>query len=161
VNITDINSSVSAHKRRRRVGRGESSGHGKTAGRGHKGFGQKNSKSLKKYEGGQMPIFRTTPKRGFNNARYRKEYLPVNLGQLETLFAAGETVDPAALRAKGVSKRVERVKILATGEITKALTVKAQAFSAAAKAKIEAAGGTAEVVPPQRMTGKQANVDAG
>jgi large subunit ribosomal protein L15 len=154
VNITDINRSVKQHQRRKRVGRGESSGSGKTAGRGHKGFGQKNSKSLLRFEGGQQRVLRTAPKRGFNQARFRTAYLPVNLASLERLFESGETVDPAALRAKGLSKRVDRVKILGNGELTKALTVKAHAYSKSAREKIEAAGGTAQTVAPAEPAGK-------
>lgn len=147
MNISDVNHSVSRRRRRKRVGRGEGSGYGKTSGRGHKGFGQRGRSSLVRFEGGQMQIFRTTPKRGFSNAQFRVVFLPVNLRALEKLFADGETVDPAALRAKGYSKDVAHVKILGGGELSKKLTVKAHAFSAAARQKIEAAGGTVEVLP--------------
>jgi large subunit ribosomal protein L15 len=146
VNICDINKSVKAHKKVRRVGRGESSGQGKTAGRGHKGVGQKSPTSMLRTEGGQMQIFRRLPKRGFNNSIFRKEYGPVNLDTLETLFNAGDTVSPETLREKGIHKSMELIKVLGRGELTKALTVKIHAVSATAKEKIEKAGGSVEVI---------------
>ncbi|MBN1257068.1 MAG: 50S ribosomal protein L15 [Planctomycetes bacterium] len=163
MNITDINKLSKPHKRRKRVGRGEASGTGKTAGRGHKGFGQRNSKSLLKLEGGQMQIFRTAPKRGFNNAIFRKVYQPVNLADLERLFEIGETVDPATLKAKGYCKKIGNIKVLANGSLTKKLTVKAHAFSKTAREKIEQAGGSVEIMgqatTPKPTAGK-AETDA-
>ena len=163
MNITDINSAVKPHKRRKRVGRGEASGTGKTAGRGHKGFGQRNTKSLLKLEGGQMQVFRTAPKRGFNNALFRKVYQPVNLADLERLFADGEAVDPQALKAKGFCKKIDNIKVLASGNLTKKLTVKAHAFSKAARGKIEQAGGSVEIMgkaTTPKPTAEKADTDA-
>jgi large subunit ribosomal protein L15 len=146
VNILDVNNCAKAHKRRKRVGRGDASGMGKTSGRGHKGLGQKSSKSMAKFEGGQMQIFRRIPKRGFNNSNFRKSYTPVNLTALERLFEAGATVEPSSIKEKGIAKDISSVKILGNGELTKSLTVKANAFSKAAVEKIEKAGGKAEVI---------------
>ncbi|MFH0910925.1 MAG: 50S ribosomal protein L15 [Planctomycetota bacterium] len=147
MNISAINLRARHHKRRKRVGRGEASGQGKTAGRGHKGFGQKSTKSLLRYEGGQTPLFRRIPKRGFNNAFFRVAHVPVNLATLESLFEPEATVDPAALKQKGVTKTRGPIKVLGRGEITKPLVVRAHAFSRSAREKIEKAGGRCEVVP--------------
>ena len=132
--------------RRKRVGRGESSGTGKTSGRGHKGQGSRAGSGYKPtFEGGQMPLIRRLPKFGFSNVN-RKEYHPVNLADLER-FEDGASVGPEELRRAGLYKgRVPRVKILGRGEITRKLTVSAHGFSEAAKAKIEAAGGEVHVL---------------
>ena len=128
------------------MGRGDSSGLGKTAGRGEKGQKSRTGSSIRPFfEGGQIPLFRRLPKRGFNSPDHI-EYTLVNLNILEDNFAAGDVVDAESLRAKNLLGKTERmIKILANGEITKALTVKADKFSAAAKAKIEAVGGKVEV----------------
>ena len=133
--------------KKNRVGRGPGSGLGKTSGRGHKGAQSRSGYHFKRgFEGGQMPLHRRVPKRGFTNI-FRTEYDVVNLDQLEKVFDTGATVTVESLREHGlVSSRTSLVKILARGELTKALTVRAHKFSAAAKAKIEAAGGTAEVL---------------
>ncbi len=130
----------------KRVGRGHGSGNGKTAGKGHKGQKARAGYSMKLgFEGGQMPLQRRVPKRGFNNI-FRVEYAVVNLAALET-FKDGATVDAEALVKAGKIKNAAKpVKILANGNLTKKLTVKADAFSASAKEKIEAAGGKAEVI---------------
>lgn len=132
-------------KPRRRVGRGDGSGHGRTCGRGDKGAGARSGYSRKPYfEGGQIPLLRRLPKRGFKNPN-RVEYGVVNVGHLEELFDAGAVVDEAALRRHGVMhKDVVGVKVLGDGELTKSLTVRAGKFSASAKQKIEAAGGVCE-----------------
>jgi len=133
---------------RKRVGRGDSSGNGRTAGRGDKGAGARSGYSQRAYfEGGQLPFFRRLPKRGFNNPNHR-EFHVVNVGRIEEAFAAGDEVDVDMLRAKGLvnKKALAGVKILGDGEVTKALTIKADKFSASAKAKIEAAGGTCVTV---------------
>lgn len=132
---------------RRRVGRGDGSGHGRTCGRGDKGAGARSGHSHKAYfEGGQIPLFRRLPKRGFKNPN-RLEYGVVNIGFLEDAFDTGAVVDEAALRKQGVMhKDVVGVKILGDGELTKSLTVRAGKFSAAARQKIEAAGGVCEEV---------------
>lgn len=136
-----------AKKTRKRVGRGNGSGHGKTAGRGMKGQGSRSGSSTRPgFEGGQLPLIRRLPKRGFNNAQFTTTYLPVNLGDLEQ-FEDGATVDEAALRKAGLANgKSDGIKILASGELSKKLTVKASAFSGAARKRIEELGGACEVV---------------
>jgi large subunit ribosomal protein L15 len=136
-----------AKHRTKRLGQGESSGHGKTAGRGGKGQTARSGSSIRiGFEGGQMPLIRRIPKRGFNNARFTTRYIAVNVGELDK-FDDGARVDEAALRAVGLANgRADGVKILGEGDLTKKLTVSASAFSASAKTKIEAKGGTCEVV---------------
>ena len=131
----------------KRIGRGPGSGHGKTAGRGNKGFWSRSGSSMNAgFEGGQMPLHRRVPKRGFTNI-FRREFAIVNVDQLEARFEKGATVDPAALRAiRLVQGRSIDVKILGRGEIKKGLTVKVHAVSADAKKKIEAAGGRVELL---------------
>ncbi len=132
-----------AKKRRKRLGSGESSGKGKTSGKGHKGQKARSGGSIRLgFEGGQMPLIRRLPKRGFNNAAFKTHYAIVNLDDLND-FADGATVDEAALRKEGLVRgSVDGVKILARGEITKKLVISGAKFSEAAKRKIEAAGGT-------------------
>ena len=132
-----------AKKRRKRLGSGESSGKGKTSGKGHKGQKARSGGSIRLgFEGGQMPLIRRLPKRGFNNAAFKLRIAVVNLDDLND-FADGAAVDEAALRKEGLVRgTVDGVKILARGEITKKLTVSGAKFSEAAKRKIEAAGGT-------------------
>lgn len=132
--------------RKMRVGRGRASGKGKTSGRGHKGqYARSGNKHKPLFEGGQMPMARRIPKRGFSNVN-RKVFAPVNVAALSTLDE-GTDVTVEVLRKAGLVKgRWDGVKILGNGEIDKKLTVKADAFSAAAKEKIEAAGGTCETV---------------
>ncbi len=132
-------------KTRKRVGRGSGSGLGKTSGRGHKGAGQRSGfKKNAGHEGGQMPLHRRLPKRGFTNI-FKKEFQVVNIGDLTRCDAGEVTGD--TLRASGLIKNLKRpVKILGNGDIEKAYTVKAHAFSKSAVAKIEAAGGKAEVI---------------
>lgn len=130
----------------KRIGRGHGSGNGKTAGKGHKGQKARAGHGMRPgFEGGQMPLQRRVPKRGFNNI-FAKEWLAVNVAALE-VFEEGATVDAAALLEKGIiSKKGLPVKILGNGKITKNLTVKLNAFSASATEKITAAGGKAEVI---------------
>jgi len=139
-----------AKHRRKRLGQGESSGHGKTSGRGGKGQTARSGSSIRiGFEGGQMPLIRRIPKRGFNNARFATSYIAVNVGELNK-FDDDARVDEAALRAVGLARgRAVGVKILGDGELTKKLTVHASAFSASAKTKIEAKGGTCEIVSPK------------
>ena len=141
--LHELSPNAGSRKRRKRVGRGDSSGLGKTAGRGEKGQKSRTGSSIRPFfEGGQIPLFRRLPKRGFNSP----DHIEYNLNILEDNFAAGDVVDAESLRAKNLLGKTERmIKILANGEITKALTVKADKFSAAAKAKIEAVGGKVEV----------------
>ena len=128
-----------------RRGRGHGSGNGKTAGKGHKGQKARSGATRPGFEGGQMPLYRRLPKRGFKN-RNTKEIVAINVSTLER-FENGATVDVAALREAGVVKNsFDGVKILGNGELTKKLTVKVDAVSASAQAKIEAAGGTVEVI---------------
>lgn len=129
-----------------RKGRGVGSGNGKTAGRGHKGQNSRSGGGVRPgFEGGQMPLYRRLPKRGFNNKRFAKAYLEINVADLEG-FADGTIVDAVLLAETGllsVPKVNDGIKVLGSGELTKKLTVKAKKFSASAKDKIEKAGGTA------------------
>ncbi len=145
--LHELSPNPGSRQRRKRVGRGDSSGLGKTAGRGEKGQKSRTGSKVRPFfEGGQIPLFRRLPKRGFNQPDHI-EYALVNLNILEDNFAAGDVVDAESLRAKKLLGKAEKmIKILANGELTKALTVKAEKFSVAAKAKIEAAGGKVEVV---------------
>lgn len=131
----------------KRIGRGHSSGWGKTSGKGHKGQKARSGGSIRPgFEGGQMPLQRRVPKRGFNNI-FRKKIVALNLKQLETKFDNGAVVDVDALRNAGLVKNsFDGVKILGNGELTKSLTVKVDGFSATAKEAIEKAGGKAEVI---------------
>lgn len=131
----------------KRIGRGHGSGWGKTSGKGHKGQKARSGGSIRPgFEGGQMPLQRRVPKRGFNNI-FRKKIVALNLKQLETKFDNGAVVDVDALRNAGLVKNsFDGVKILGNGELTKSLTVKVDGFSAAAKEAIEKAGGKAEVI---------------
>ena len=144
MDLSRLKPAPGSRKKRKRVGRGPGSGLGKTSGRGHKGAGARSGGSVPPgYEGGQMPLSRRLPKRGFHNP-FRKEYAIVNLGSLER-FDAGATVDADALRERGLVRgRKQKVKILAKGDLGKALTVRADAFSAKAREIIVARGGTAE-----------------
>ena len=136
----------SKHSNNFRRGRGHGSGNGKTAGKGHKGQKARSGAPRPGFEGGQMPLYRRIPKRGFTN-RNSKEIVSINLSVLEKQFENGATVDVEALLAAGIIKEVrDGVKVLGNGELTKKLDVKVNAFSATAKEKIEALGGTAEVI---------------
>ena len=148
--LHDLKPRPGARHRRKRLGQGESSGHGKTSGRGGKGQTARSGSSIRiGFEGGQMPLIRRIPKRGFNNARHAVTYLPVNLEALNC-FDDGARVDEAALRSAGLANgRGEGIKILGGGDLTRKLTVSAHSFSASAKAKIEAKGGACEVVSPR------------
>lgn len=134
-------------KERKRIGRGPASGQGKTAGKGHKGQLARAGRGMRPgFEGGQMPLQRRVPKRGFNNI-FRKEIAKVNISSLEKVFEDGAVVTIDALIEKGlIKKALDGVKVLGNGEITKKLTVQVNAFSESAKQKIEAAGGKAEEV---------------
>jgi large subunit ribosomal protein L15 len=145
--LHDLKPRPGSKHRRKRLGQGESSGRGKTAGRGGKGQSARSGSSIRiGFEGGQMPLIRRIPKRGFNNARHATVYLPVNLESLNQ-FEDGARVDETALRSIGLANgKASGIKILGSGELTKKLTVAAHAFSASAKQKIEAKGGTCEVV---------------
>ncbi len=145
--LHDLKINVGAKRPRKRIGRGDGSGTGGTAGRGEKGQKSRSGAKIRPYfEGGQIPLFRRLPKRGFNSKNH-KFYNVINLGSLDVNFQAGEEVNAASLKAKGLCGNVKReLKILGYGDLTKALTVKANKFSATAKSKIEASGGTCEIV---------------
>jgi large subunit ribosomal protein L15 len=144
--LHDLKPAKGATHKRKRVGRGPGSGHGKTATRGSKGQRSRSGHSMKAgFEGGQMPLHRRIPKRGFHNP-FRREYAAINLSQLN-VFEAGSTVTPEELIRRGIIKRtVNGVKILSDGKLTAPLIVRAHKFSAAAAKKIQAAGGSAEVI---------------
>ncbi len=144
--IHDLKPAAGSKKTRQRVGRGIGGKGGKTAGRGMKGQGARGSVKPG-FEGGQTPLARRTPKlKGFNNP-FRVEYHVVNLDTLEA-FPGGTEIGPEELRARGLVAKQGLVKVLGRGEVTKALTVRAHAFSASARSAIEAAGGRVEIVPP-------------
>lgn len=145
--LHELSPAEGSKKAVKRIGRGAGSGQGKTAGKGHKGAKARSGYSRRPgFEGGQMPLQRRVPKRGFNNI-FRTEYAVVNVASLEERFDANATVDAESLRACGlIKKELDGVKVLGNGEITKALTVKVSAISESAKAKIEAAGGKVEVL---------------
>src|ERR1700704_5249563 len=145
--LHDLKHRPGAKHRRKRLGQGESSGHGKTSGRGGKGQTARSGSSIRiGFEGGQMPLIRRIPKRGFNNARHTTAYVPVPLDYLHA-FDNGARVDVEAIRRAGLANGpVKLIKILGDGELKKKLTVTAHKFSASAKQKIEAARGTCEVV---------------
>ncbi|MDR2172105.1 MAG: 50S ribosomal protein L15 [Planctomycetaceae bacterium] len=150
--ISEINHDAKASRKRRRVGRGTGSGRGKTSQRGHKGQGSRSGSSMSPiFEGGQMPLVRRIPKRGFNNKTFADNIVAINVGDLTLIFDAGDTVDPAKLKEKKVVKKnFDRIKILGDGEITVKLNVVAHAFSKSAKEKIERAGGTISVLPEKK-----------
>jgi large subunit ribosomal protein L15 len=129
------------------LGQGEATGHGKTSGRGGKGQTARSGSSIRiGFEGGQMPLIRRIPKRGFNNARHATRFLPVNLSALNN-FEDGARVDEAALRKAGLANGPgDGIKILGDGELSRKLNISAHAFSASARAKIEAKGGTCELI---------------
>ena len=145
--LHDLKPRPGAKHRRKRLGQGESSGRGKTAGRGGKGQTARSGSSIRiGFEGGQMPLIRRIPKRGFNNARHGTVYIPVNVESLN-VFEDGARVDLDALRSVGLANgKGHGIKILGDGDVKKKLSVSAHKFSASAKAKIEAKGGTCEVI---------------
>jgi large subunit ribosomal protein L15 len=148
MDLKQVHQGVHRRRGKKRLGRGVGSGHGKTSSRGTKG--QKSRAGAEKphrlFEGGQMKVARRVPKRGFNN-RWAKSYAVVNVRDLNDVFGDGDTVDVAALRGRGLATgSFDALKILGDGELKKKLTVKAQKFSESARAKITAAGGTAEIV---------------
>jgi large subunit ribosomal protein L15 len=147
--INELKASPGARQTAFRKGRGVGTGNGKTSGRGHKGQNARAGGGVRPgFEGGQMPIYRRLPKRGFNNKRFALAYIEVSLSSLNK-FDDGAVVDVAAINAAGIAnvpKVNDGIKILGNGELTKKLTVKASAFTASAKEKIEKAGGSVEEV---------------
>src|SRR5215210_2174867 len=154
--LHDLKPRPGAKHRRKRLGQGESSGHGKTSGRGGKGQTARSGSSIRiGFEGGQMPLIRRIPKRGFNNARHTTRYIPVNLESLNQ-FSDGARVDGEMLRKAGLANgKGAGIKILGNGDLTKKLTVSAHAFSASARAKIESKGGACEMVVPKVTPSKK------
>ena len=147
--LHELSPAAGSTKENFRKGRGAGSGNGKTAGKGHKGQNARSGGGVRPgFEGGQLPLYRKLPKRGFNNSRFAKVYTVINLDIIEKLFNDGDVVDAAALLNKGVVSSVaaDGVKVLGNGDLTKNITVKAAVFSATAKEKIEAVGGKTEVV---------------
>ena len=144
--LSNLKPAKGATRPRTRVGRGEGSGLGKTAGRGTKGQGARGNVHPR-FEGGQMPLHRRMPKRGFNNI-FAAQYTEVRLDLIARHFSAGEVVDADALKERGVIRKIERdgVKVLGNGDLGHALTIRAAKFTAGAVEKIQAAGGSAEVV---------------
>jgi large subunit ribosomal protein L15 len=147
--LNELSSGTGARKTAFRKGRGVGSGNGKTAGRGHKGQNSRSGGGVRLgFEGGQMPLFRRVPKRGFNNKRFALKFVEVNLSDLEC-FEDGTVVDAALLKEAKIinfSNAMDGIRVLGRGELTKKLTVKASGFSAVAKEKIENNGGLAEEV---------------
>ncbi|MGJ5814932.1 50S ribosomal protein L15 [Paludibaculum fermentans] len=149
MNLSEVRPPKGQVKTQRRVGRGMGSGRGKYSGRGAKGAKSISGYSkMRGFEGGQMPLHRRLPKRGFSNAIFKKEYAVINVGNLEKL--EGDTFTPASLKAAGIIKKLgDGLKVLANGELKRAITVEAHLFSEAAQEKIKAAGGTVTVIPPK------------
>ncbi len=153
MDLTSVHAGCQKRKAKRRVGRGIGSGQGKTAGLGHKGQFSSAGARLPgiTFVGGQTPLFRRVPKRGFTNGMFARTFNVVNVGDIDALFAAGEEVNVETLRDKGLAKKsLDGVRILGEGEVTKKLVVKAHHFSKSAREKIEAKGGTVELIPPPR-----------
>lgn len=150
--LHDLKPKAGARHRVKRLGCGESSGRGKTSGKGNKGQRARSGGSIRPgFEGGQMPLIRRLPKRGFNNVEFGTKYVPVNLKSLEA-FEEGSTVDENALRSKGlVNGKYDGIKILGSGKIGKKLTLKVQAASKSAEEKVVKAGGKIEIVKLQRV----------
>lgn len=147
--LHDVDQGIHKYRKRKRVGRGTGSGHGKTASKGAKGHSSRQGfKQNPLFEGGQMPLARRVPKRGFVNGAFKKDFAIVNLEKIEAAFESGAVIDEATLRTRGLVKgrHDDGVKILGDGELTKPLTIRAQKFSESAAAKIAAAGGSAVFV---------------
>jgi large subunit ribosomal protein L15 len=150
MDLSTLHHGVHKRKRKKRVGRGIGSGHGKTASRGSKGQWASAGANMPSpvFEGGQMPLFRRIPKRGFSNRTWKGSYLIVNVGALNDLFADGATVDQASLRQAGLARGpADGVRLLGEGELTKRLLVRVHHVSKSARDKIAARGGTIEIVP--------------
>ena len=147
--LHDVHQGIHKRKRRKRIGRGVGSGTGKTAGKGHKGHSSRQGFKLSAVsEGGQMPLARRVPKRGFVNGAFRKHFAIINLDAIDTAFEVGAIINEAALRAIGLIKgrHDDGVKVLGDGNVTKALHISAPKFSETARQKITAAGGTVTIV---------------
>lgn len=150
--LNDVQTGIQPRKPRKRIGRGIGSGHGKTAGRGHKGFFSRSGSSRRRgFQGGQMPLFRRVAKRGFNNSFFAPSVAVVNIGELNECFESGAEITPELLAEKGVIRtKFDELKVLGDGELTKKLKITAHRFSSSAEQKIAAAGGTFERIPVAR-----------
>ncbi|MGH7373330.1 MAG: 50S ribosomal protein L15 [Candidatus Rokuibacteriota bacterium] len=148
--LEDLRPAAGSTRKRKRIGRGPGSGHGKTSGKGHKGLNARSGGGVRPgFEGGQMPLYRRLPKRGFLPYGGKTEFAIVNVGDLSGRFAAGSVIDPDAMVSSGLIRRSGRgaVKVLGDGAVAHALTVRAHKVSEGAKQKLEAAGGRVEVLP--------------
>lgn len=146
MDLSNLRPPKGAKHAKKRIGRGQGSGNGKTAGRGHKGAKSRSGFKFKRgFEGGQMPLHRRVPKRGFHNP-FRVEYEVVNLDTLAERFDDGTVVTPELMRERGLVSSVDAIKVLARGEVSRALTVRAHKFSGKATEKLKAAGGNAETI---------------
>lgn len=153
MDLTKVHQGVQKRRLKKRVGRGIGSGQGKTGGRGSKGQFASAGARLPgiTFVGGQTPLFRRVPKRGFTNATFAKKFNVVNVGAIDTAYKEGEEVTPESLKAKGLAKKAaDGVRILGEGELTKKLQFKAHYFTKSARTKIEAKGGTAELIAPPK-----------
>jgi len=159
MNLTDVYAIKSSRKRRKRIGRGRGSGHGKTSTRGHKGQKARKGYSMRaSFEGGQTPMFKRFPKRGFSNVNFTTRYTVINVADLDALTDLNE-ITPEVLLQQKILKKLEKggLKVLGDGDLTRKLTVKAQKFSKSAVTKIEAAGGTVEILQKESKPPKAAN----
>jgi large subunit ribosomal protein L15 len=149
MNLTEVYAIQSGKKKKKRIGRGPGSGHGKTATRGHKGQKARKGYTMREtFEGGQTPLFRRLPKRGFSNVQFTKVYSIINVGDLQDIDQSITEISIESLVENGLLRKTapNGLKVLADGELTRALTVKARKFSAKAVEKIQAAGGKVEVI---------------
>ena len=147
--LNDVQVGIQPRKPRKRIGRGSGSGHGKTSGRGHKGFFSRSGSSRRRgFQGGQMPLFRRVAKRGFNNNQFAPNVAVVNVGELNESFEAGTEITPEVLVEKGlVRTSFDQLKVLGDGELTRKFKIVAHRFSSSAEQKISAAGGSIERIP--------------
>ena len=147
--LNDVHVGIEPRRPRKRVGRGTGSGHGKTSGRGHKGFFSRSGSSRRRgFHGGQMPLFRRVAKRGFNNKQFAVDVAVVNVGELNDSFDAGAEITPALLAEKGlIRSKFDQLKVLGDGELAKKFKITAHRFSSSAEQKISAAGGSFERIP--------------
>ena len=163
MNLHDLSPNPGSKHKTKRLGKGESSGQGKTSGKGHKGQKSRSGGGVRVgFEGGQMPLNRRLPKRGFNNYTFADKIAPVNLARIEEKFEAGETVNEESLRERRVMKGVyDAIKVLGQGDLSKALTFEVQFVSDSAKEKIEKAGGTVNLIPkPKKNLPGSSKADA-
>lgn len=144
--LNDVHVGIEPRKQRKRIGRGPGSGHGKTSGRGHKGYFSRSGSSRRRgFHGGQMPLFRRVAKRGFNNNFFASSVAVVNVGELNDSFEAGAEITPELLLAKGlIRSKFDELKVLGDGELSKKFRISAHRFSSSAEQKISAAGGSFE-----------------